>query len=175
METNTMPRKVSSREVIAELAGALRHGAENGYATAKAKGWLKWIAIAITTLLGYGYAERVLEDNTSLDLPGFHTKASAATTATSQPPTAQLAEEISKSFVVQSAGKSGNRLFFNDNADYKSAGVFTVVVDTSSCPTLAGLDPRSMKGKTISAKGLSSSYNGKPQLVVSDASKVAFK
>jgi hypothetical protein len=86
-------------------------------------------------------------------------------------------KEVRLSFVVRSAGRSrsGKLVFLNDQQDYRAAGVFTVVIDTQAVPQYAGIDPRSLVGKTVEAIGPVTEYQGRPQLMVRDATRLTVR
>jgi hypothetical protein len=86
-------------------------------------------------------------------------------------------KEVRLSFVIQSAGKTrdGRLVFLNDQRDYRAAGVFTVVIDTQAVPTYAGIEPRSLVGKTVEVTGVVSEYRGRPQLMVRDSTKLTVR
>ena len=74
-------------------------------------------------------------------------------------------------FQVQSARKmktqDGDKIFLNNVADYKVA-TQTVVIDLKICPQFATIDPRTLIGRNIFAKGNLGAYAGKSQLTVTD-------
>jgi hypothetical protein len=95
------------------------------------------------------------------------------------PPLSRVSEgkEQQVSFVIRSAGKSrnGRLLFLNDQRDYRAQGVLTVVIDTEAVPEFAGVEPRSLVGKTVEATGIVGDYKGRPQLIVRDAAKLTVR
>jgi hypothetical protein len=81
------------------------------------------------------------------------------------------------SFVIRSAGKSrdGRLVFLNNLKDYRAEGAFTVVIDAEEVPEYAGVEPRSLVGKTVEATGVVGEYKGRPQVMVRDAAKLTVK
>jgi hypothetical protein len=81
------------------------------------------------------------------------------------------------SFVIRSAGKSrdGRLVFLNDRKDYRSEGAFTVVIDAEELPEYAGVEPRSLVGKTVEATGIVGEYKGRPEVMVRDAAKLTVR
>jgi hypothetical protein len=86
-------------------------------------------------------------------------------------------KEQQVSFVIRSAGKSrdGRLLFLNDQRNYRAQGVVTVVIDTEAVPEYAGIEPRSLVGKTVEAAGIVGDYKGRPQITVRDAAKLTVR
>jgi len=82
--------------------------------------------------------------------------------------TVQTGETATVEMVVGSYKKAGNLLILNNNRDYKVA-TMSVVLDLAAAPELAGVDPRSLRGQTIKAKGERQTYDGKPQIRVTRA------
>jgi hypothetical protein len=82
-------------------------------------------------------------------------------------------EEVTPSFAIQSAGKSATRTFRNDQRDYRSPGVMTVVVVKANVPGFE--EPKALIGKTVTVKGHVTQWNGKPQIKVTDPSKISIK
>ena len=82
-------------------------------------------------------------------------------------------EEVKTSFVVQSAGQTDNLAFLNDQRNFKAPGVLTVVVVKASVPGFNS--PKELVGKTIEVKGQVTQYHGKPQIKVTDPSKISIK
>lgn len=72
------------------------------------------------------------------------------------------------SFLVLSAAKKNDKLFINNAKDYKQAST-TVVVDLKACPSLAVINPQALIGQNIKFKGNFATYDGKPQIIVSNA------
>jgi hypothetical protein len=99
------------------------------------------------------------------------------TPAPSPPAPKRPAQEERVSFVIQSAGKSkdGRLVFLNDQRDWRAPGVFTVVIDAEAVPEYAGVQPRSLVGKTVEATGVVGQYQGRPELWVRDAAKLTVK
>jgi hypothetical protein len=94
-----------------------------------------------------------------------------------RPSTPTRGKEQQVSFVIRSAGKSrnGRLLFLNDQRDYRAQGVVTVVIDTEAVPEFAGVEPRSLVGRTVEATGIVGEYKGRPQLMVRDAAKLTVR
>jgi hypothetical protein len=93
-------------------------------------------------------------------------------------PTREVEGKVQQvSFVIRSAGKSrnGRLLFLNDQRDYRAQGVVTVVIDTEAVPEYAGVEPRSLVGKTVEAVGIVGDYKGRPQIMVRDAVKLTVR
>jgi hypothetical protein len=76
--------------------------------------------------------------------------------------------------VVGSYKKLEGRLILNNHKDYKQA-TMSVVLDFSSAPELASIDPRTLRGKSIKARGERATYDGKPQIVVRNADDFTMK
>lgn len=79
--------------------------------------------------------------------------------------TVSSGKSIEVEIVVGSWKKTDGLLILNNHKDYKQA-TMTIVVDLKAAPELAGVDPRSLKGLTVKAKGESQTYAGKPQIMV---------
>jgi hypothetical protein len=82
-------------------------------------------------------------------------------------------EEVTTSFVVQSAGQTDTLAFLNDQRNFKAPGVMTVVVVKGSVPGFE--NPRSLIGKTVTVKGHVTQYHGRPQIKVTDPKNVTLK
>lgn len=130
--------------------------------------WLKYAGLAVLGMIGFGFTERVIEDNTPLSIPGFSSKASPGLITPASVAGIAGPSEATLSFVVQSAGKSkdGGILFLNDRANYKEPGTKTICVSLKNCPSLALLQPQSLKGKSVTAMGRPDTYNGKEEVWV---------
>ncbi len=89
-----------------------------------------------------------------------------------------LNKEVTLQMKVAATGqaKGGDLIFLNSAADFRSEENFTVVLNKDAQASLskAGIPlPRThFEGKAIRVVGTLSTYNGRPQIVVSAAEKI---
>lgn len=63
------------------------------------------------------------------------------------------AREVTVTFVIRGAKKTGQRFYLNDQPRYDAEGVQTVVVDLDRVPSFKAASPYLIRGKTVTATG----------------------
>lgn len=76
-----------------------------------------------------------------------------------------------ETIVVGSYRKTDSLLIMNNNRDYRQA-TMSVVIDLKACPELNSLNPRTLRGRTVRAKGEYQTYEGRPQIKVTRANDI---
>jgi DNA/RNA endonuclease YhcR with UshA esterase domain len=88
-----------------------------------------------------------------------------------------VGKEVTVEFKVQATGGSGNRIFLNSEADFRSSKNFTVVLEKSAQEELAKAQkidkPRDYyKGKTIRVTGKVELFKDKPEIRITKAGQI---
>lgn len=132
---------------------------------ASQKPWHVGIGASVVVLMSYMLWHSIPEGKPGIPVANAVQSLNAA--PINNPKAKDFGQQGELSFTVMSSRKIGERILLNNHLDYRQA-TQTVVLDLRACPSLGALDPRTLVGRNIFAKGSLGSYNEKPQLTVKE-------